>query len=75
MQITSDINVIETRPLPAPEEVLADPWLRETGVIFEEPDPEGVPMAHVRALPSWEGARELGPAPRLGEHNAEILRR
>jgi len=58
-----------------PEEVLADPWLRETGVIFEEPDPQGAPMAHVRALPSWEGACELGPAPRLGEHNAELLRR
>ncbi|MBI5501341.1 MAG: CoA transferase [Deltaproteobacteria bacterium] len=54
-----------------PEEVLADPWLRETGAVYEHADPEGAPMAHFRALPCWTGGAVLGPAPGLGEHGGE----
>ena len=61
--------------LRAPEEVLADPWLREIGAVFTRPDPEGAPMALFRALPAWPDGRDLGPAPALGEHTAEVLGR
>jgi len=58
----------------SPEEVLADPWLRELGAVFTRPDPDGIPMTHLRALPAWPGGIDLAPAPALGEHTAEVLR-
>ncbi len=57
----------------APREVLADPWLRESGAIGTAVDPAGLPFAVFRALPSWPDPSPLGPAPALGEHTAELL--
>ena len=56
-----------------PREVLADPWLRESGTIGTATDPEGQPLAVFRALPSWPDPSPLGPAPSLGEHTTELL--
>ena len=57
----------------SPREVLADPWLRAIGAIGAAPDPEGRPLATLRALPCWPDALVLGPAPALGEHTAAVL--
>jgi crotonobetainyl-CoA:carnitine CoA-transferase CaiB-like acyl-CoA transferase len=57
----------------SPGEVLADPWLRESGTIGTAADPAGRPLAVFRALPSWSDPAALGPAPALGEHTAELL--
>lgn len=57
----------------APREVLDDPWLREAGVLGTARDPQGAPLAVVRALPAWPDPSPLGPAPALGQHDAEVL--
>lgn len=59
--------------LRGPEEILADPWLREIGALGTTTDPEGRPLTWMHPLPAWPEPVELGPAPALGEHDAELL--
>jgi crotonobetainyl-CoA:carnitine CoA-transferase CaiB-like acyl-CoA transferase len=60
--------------LRSPGEVLADPWLRQSGVVYTEKHPACGPLTQVRALPAWRDGAKLEPAPLLGEHTQEILR-
>lgn len=55
------------------DEVFADPWLAESGVVLEVDHPAVGKVPQMRALPAWPIRIDLGPPPLLGQHTDEIL--
>jgi crotonobetainyl-CoA:carnitine CoA-transferase CaiB-like acyl-CoA transferase len=72
-----DAADVPNMPMNSPADLLANPQLRATGFLRETVHPTEGPL-HVMAAPTkWSAtppARESAPAPRLGEHTAELLR-
>jgi crotonobetainyl-CoA:carnitine CoA-transferase CaiB-like acyl-CoA transferase len=58
------------------EELLTDPHLRATGFISEEEHPTEGPLISLGMPTTWSAtpATTPSPAPRLGQHSAEVLR-
>ena len=64
-------------PMNSPADLLANPQLRATGFLRETVHPTEGPLHVMTAPTKWSGtvpARESAPAPRLGEHTAQVLR-
>ena len=72
-----DAADVPNMPMNSPADLLANPQLRATGFLREAVHPTEGPL-HVMTTPTkWSAtptAREPAPAPRLGEHTAELLR-
>jgi crotonobetainyl-CoA:carnitine CoA-transferase CaiB-like acyl-CoA transferase len=65
------------QPVRSPEEALADPLLLEDGSIVEVEDPELGRIRHMGLITEYSRTpgSVRGPAPRRGQHTAEILAR
>ncbi|MCT9812193.1 CoA transferase [Acidovorax sp. Be4] len=71
-----DAADVPNMPMNSPEDLLANPQLRATGFVSDTVHPTEGPM-HTLAHPTkWSAtppARNLSPAPRLGEHTLQLL--
>ncbi len=70
----ADVPAMRTNTL---ETVLEDPQLQATGFAREEDHPSEGRIVRLRGAVRWEGEADAplpSPAPRLGEHGAEVLR-
>jgi crotonobetainyl-CoA:carnitine CoA-transferase CaiB-like acyl-CoA transferase len=68
---------VPNMPMNSPADLLANPQLRATGFVRDTVHPsEGAmhTLAHPTRWSATPPARELAPAPRLGEHTVELLR-
>lgn len=70
-------NNLTAGPVYDIDQILEDPYVQARQVVVELPDPEGemegVPMHNVVPLLSATPGAIRRPAPKLGEHNAEIF--
>ena len=72
-----DAADVPNMPMNSPADLLANPQLRATGFLRETVHPTEGPLHVMTAPTKWSAnspARESAPAPRLGEHTAEVLR-
>ena len=70
-------NNLTAGPVYDIDQILEDPYVQERQVVVELPDPEGemegVPMHNVVPCLSGTPGAIRRPAPKLGEHNAEVF--
>lgn len=72
-----DAADVPNMPMNSPADLLVNPQLRATGFLREAVHPTEGPLHLMTAPTKWSAtppARESAPAPRLGEHTAELLR-
>jgi crotonobetainyl-CoA:carnitine CoA-transferase CaiB-like acyl-CoA transferase len=72
-----DAADVPNMPMNSPADLLANSQLRATGFLREAVHPTEGPLHVMTAPTKWSAtptAREPAPAPRLGEHTAELLR-
>jgi crotonobetainyl-CoA:carnitine CoA-transferase CaiB-like acyl-CoA transferase len=71
-----DAADIPNQPMNSPQEIIDDPHLREVGFIRAEEHPTEGLLRTMGPPTFWSGTAlgDIPPAPRLGEHSAEVLR-
>lgn len=71
-----DAADIPNMPMNSLQDILADPHLRAVGFVREESHPTEGTIRTLATPTRWSGTPpgEPAPAPRLGEHTAEVLR-
>jgi crotonobetainyl-CoA:carnitine CoA-transferase CaiB-like acyl-CoA transferase len=71
-----DTADIPNMPVNSPQDLLDDAHLRATGFVFEVDHPSEGRIYATRSPVRWSGTPPAtpSPAPRLGEHTAEVLR-
>jgi crotonobetainyl-CoA:carnitine CoA-transferase CaiB-like acyl-CoA transferase len=71
-----DTADIPNQPMNSPQEIIDDPHLREVGFIRAEEHPTEGRLRTMGPSTFWSGTTlgDIPPAPRLGEHSAEVLR-
>jgi crotonobetainyl-CoA:carnitine CoA-transferase CaiB-like acyl-CoA transferase len=67
---------IPVAPMNAVEDVVSDPHLAQSGFFTMEDHPSEGPIRSMRTPTDWSASKPTpqAPAPRLGEHSAEVLR-
>jgi crotonobetainyl-CoA:carnitine CoA-transferase CaiB-like acyl-CoA transferase len=75
MQLLESVD-IPVAPMNSIEDVVNDPHLRQSGFFTTEDHPSEGELRAMRTPTHWSASQPTvpSPAPRLGEHSAEVLR-